>query len=134
MVATGFGQINNVGFYERFAPTPSAASVNIVVAVVNEKDWLLWHLDIKQAFIQAKLSEAIYMRLHVGLGDTRGEVILLQFTVYAFRHRLIDSGICDLEECSCKNLAWIRVRLIRVSSVRQRMGSLPSLFVVTLTA
>ena len=108
--------------------------MNIVVAVVNEKYWLLWHLDIKQAFVQAKLDEAIYMRLHVGRGDMRGEAILLQFAVYAFGHRLIDSGICDLEECSCKNLAWIRVRQIGVSSVRQRMGSLSSLYVVTLTA
>ena len=59
MVARGFGQIHNVDFSETFAPTPSAASVKIDVAVANEKGWLLRHLDIKQAFIQAHLDEAV---------------------------------------------------------------------------
>ena len=55
MIVRGFGQIHNVDFSETFAPTPSAASVKIAVAVVNEKDWLLWYIDIKQAFVQAHL-------------------------------------------------------------------------------
>ena len=45
MVVRGFVQVHNVDFYETFAPTPSAASVKIAVAVVNEKGWLLWHID-----------------------------------------------------------------------------------------
>ena len=60
MVARGFGPIhNNVDFSETFAPTPSAASVKIGVAVANGKGWLLRHLDVKQAFIQAHLDEAV---------------------------------------------------------------------------
>ena len=62
MVARGFVQIHNVDFSETFAPTtPSTASVKISVAVANEKGWLLRHLDVKQAFIQAHVDEAIYM-------------------------------------------------------------------------
>ena len=60
MVARGFGQIHIVDFSETFAPTPSAASVKSAVTVANEKGWLLRHLDIKQAFIQAHLDEALY--------------------------------------------------------------------------
>ena len=52
IVARDFGQIQNVDFSETVAPTPSAASVKIAVAVANEKSWLLWHLDVRQAFIQ----------------------------------------------------------------------------------
>ena len=37
MVARGFGQIDNVDFSETFAPTPSAVSVKIAVAVANVK-------------------------------------------------------------------------------------------------
>ena len=37
MVERGFCQIHNVDFPETFAPTPSAASVKIAVAVANEK-------------------------------------------------------------------------------------------------
>ena len=85
MVARGFGQILNVVFSETFAPTPSAASVNIAVAVANEKDCLLRHLDIKQAFIRAHLDEAVYMRLPAGCRDVSGEVASLQRAVYGLR-------------------------------------------------
>ena len=85
MVARGFGQIHNVDFSEAFAPTPSTASVKIAVVVANEKGWLLWHLDVQQAFIQAHLDEAVYMRLPAGCGDMSGEVVLLQRAVYGLR-------------------------------------------------
>ena len=85
MVARNFGQIHNVDFSEMFAPTPSAASVKVTVAVVNEKDWLLRHLDIKYAFIQSHLNGAVYMRLPAGYGDMGGEVILLQRAMYGLR-------------------------------------------------
>ena len=52
MAEKGFGQIHNVDFSETFAPTPSSASVNISVAVANEKGWLLRHLDLKQFFLR----------------------------------------------------------------------------------
>ena len=43
--------------------------MKIAVAVANEKGWLLQHLDVKQAFIQAHLDEAVYTRLPAGCGD-----------------------------------------------------------------
>ena len=78
-------QIHNVDFSEMFAPTPSAVSVTIAVAVANEKGWLLWHLDVKQAFIQAQLDEDVYLRFPAGCGDMSSEVILLQRAVYGLR-------------------------------------------------
>ena len=59
MTARGFGEIDNVGFSKTFAPSPSAASVKIAVAVANEKGLFLRHLGAKQAFIQAHLDEAV---------------------------------------------------------------------------
>ncbi|CAM9820731.1 unnamed protein product, partial [Ascophyllum nodosum] len=66
MAARGFNQIHDVDFSETFAPTPSAARAKIAVAIANEKDWLLRHLDMKQAFIEARLDEAEYLRLPAG--------------------------------------------------------------------
>ena len=48
MVVRGFGQVHEVDFAETFAPSPSAASVKITVAVPSERGWLQRHLDIKQ--------------------------------------------------------------------------------------
>ena len=59
--------------------------MKITVAVANEKGWLLRHLDVKQAFIQVHLDEAVYMRLSAGCGDMSGEVVLLQRAVYGLR-------------------------------------------------
>ena len=53
MVARGFGHTHNTNFSETLAPTPLAVSVKIAVATANEKDWLLRHVEVKQAFIQA---------------------------------------------------------------------------------
>ena len=85
MVARVLGQIQNVDFPEMFAPTPPTANVKIAVAVANEQGWFLRHLDVKQAFIQAHLDEAVYMRLPAGCGDMSGEIILLQRAVYGLR-------------------------------------------------
>ena len=46
---------------------------------------MLRHLDVKQAFIQAHLDEAVYMRHPAGCGDMSGEVVLLQRAVYGLR-------------------------------------------------
>ena len=59
--------------------------MKIGVAVTNEKGWLLQHLDVKQAFIQAPLDEAVYTRLPAGCEDMSGEVVLLQRGVYGLR-------------------------------------------------
>ena len=75
MVARGFGQIHDVDLSETFAPTPSAASVKIGVAVANEKVGCCGTLDIKQAFVKVHLDETVYMRLPTVRGDTSSEVI-----------------------------------------------------------
>ena len=56
--------------------------MKISIAVANEKDWLLRHLDIKHAFIQAHLDEAVNMRCSTGCGESSGVVVLLQRAVY----------------------------------------------------
>ena len=108
MVARSFGRIHNLDLSEAFASTPSAADVKIAVAVANEKCWLLRHLDMKQAFIQPPLDEAVYMRLPADCGDMSGDdVVLLQRAVN--EHRLVDKRVCGLVECSCRKLVYIYI-------------------------
>ena len=81
IVARGFDQIHSVDFSETFTPSLLAASVKIAVALANERGWLLRHLDVRHVFIQARLDEAVYMRLPAGCGDMSGDVVLLQRAV-----------------------------------------------------
>ena len=59
--------------------------MEIAVAVANEKCWLLRHLAIKQAFIQANLDETVCMRLPAGCGDMSGEIVLQRWAAYGLR-------------------------------------------------
>ena len=93
--------------------------MNISVVVANEKGWLLWHLDVKQALVQAHLDEAVDMRLPAGCGDMNGEVVLLQRAVYGLRQagRRWNLWLSRVFLLRIK-LAWSKVRLIHVRFVR----------------
>ncbi|CAM9554253.1 unnamed protein product, partial [Choristocarpus tenellus] len=56
LVAKGFRQIEGLDYQETFAPTPSPASLRMVLALAADNGWELKHWDVKQAFIQADIS------------------------------------------------------------------------------
>ena len=55
-------------------------------------------------------------RLPANDGDMSCEVVLLQRAVDY--DGLVDNGVWGIAGCSCKNLAWNRVRMTHVCSVR----------------
>ena len=46
LVAKGFGQVQDVDYFQTFAPSPSSASVEILAAVASEHGLKLFHLDV----------------------------------------------------------------------------------------
>ena len=59
LVAKGFSQVQDVDCFQMFAPTPSSASINILEAVQNEQGLNIFHSDVSQAFVRAKLDAEI---------------------------------------------------------------------------
>ena len=55
LVARGFGQQLGVDYFSTFAPTPTVSSIKMALAIAVQNDWPLYHFDVKQAFVQAKL-------------------------------------------------------------------------------
>ena len=53
LVAKGFSQVQDVDYFQTFAPTPSSASVKILVAVANEHGLKIFYFDLAQAFVRA---------------------------------------------------------------------------------
>ena len=49
LVAKGFSQVEDVDYFQTFAPTPSSASAIIVAVVANEHGLKIFHLDVAQA-------------------------------------------------------------------------------------
>ena len=85
LVARGFSQAHTVDFLETYAPTPTASSVKLLVAIAVKHDWELRQLDVKQAFIQADLDFNVFMKLPDGYGDKSGKVVRLNKSVYGLK-------------------------------------------------
>lgn len=71
----------------------------IVVAVENEKDCFIRHLDVKQTFIQAYMDETVYMSLPTDCGDMSGKASCCNLR-YTDSDGLVHSEIRGLVVCS----------------------------------
>ena len=71
LAARGFGQQLRVDYFNMFAPTPTVSSIEVALAIAVPNDWPLYHFDVKQAFVQAKLDTDVYMKLPYGWGEDR---------------------------------------------------------------
>jgi hypothetical protein len=69
LVARGFLQRAGLDYGETFAPTPSLASIRLVVALALQHGLKLHHQDVKTAFLEAKLppEERIYIEPPPGI-------------------------------------------------------------------
>ena len=85
LVAQGFMQREGVDFFETSAPTPAAASVRVVLAVANELELPVYHMDTAQAFTQAELDCTVYMRLPQGCGSLSGKIVRLEKALYGLK-------------------------------------------------
>ena len=66
LVARGFGQQLGVDYFNTSSPTTTVSSIKVALAIAVQNDWPLYHFDIKQAFVQAKLDTDVYMKLPYG--------------------------------------------------------------------
>jgi len=70
VVAQGFSQIHGIDYTETFSATPMISTIKTVVSTSVQKDWELYSIDIKTAFLNADLEEDIYLRIPDGEQQT----------------------------------------------------------------
>ena len=78
-LAKGFTQIEGIDFQETFAPTAKPESVRLVLAQAAQDDAVLWHMDVKSAYLQSGVEEDIYVQQPPGYeqsGSRRGNAVL----------------------------------------------------------
>lgn len=61
LVARGYSKQYGVDFGDMFSPVIKATTVRTVLGVAERKSWPLRQLDVNHAFLQARLTDEVYM-------------------------------------------------------------------------
>jgi len=69
LVAQGFNQVPGRDFDETWAPVPDTATTRALLSVAASKDWEVHHVDVKTAFLNAKMDKEMYIKLPDGVED-----------------------------------------------------------------
>ena len=87
LVAKGYTQTYNVDYVETFSLVAKISSVWILISLTANLGWLLFQLDVKNAFLNVDLKEEVYMEQPPGFvaqGESR-KVCRLHKVIYGFK-------------------------------------------------
>ncbi|GJW52904.1 retrovirus-related pol polyprotein from transposon TNT 1-94 [Tanacetum coccineum] len=69
LVAKGFGQEEGINFEESFTPVARLEAVRIFIAYAAHKNFLIFQMDVKTAFLNGSLKEEVFVRQPDGFVD-----------------------------------------------------------------
>jgi hypothetical protein len=61
LVAKGFAQQEGIDYEETFPPTVKMVTIKLVLALAIHFGWTIFQMDVKSAFLNDHLEEAVYM-------------------------------------------------------------------------
>lgn len=61
LVAKGYAQQHSVDYNEVFAPVARWDTIRMILALAAQKNWCVFQLDVKSAFLYGELSEDVYV-------------------------------------------------------------------------
>ena len=62
LVAQGFTQVPGVDYIDTFAPVAKFLTLHVLLTLAASHDWEIHQMDVKNAYLNGKLTETIYMK------------------------------------------------------------------------
>ena len=62
LIAKGFTQEYGIDYEETFAPVVKMTSICTLIVLIVARQWSLYQIDVKNAFLNGDLSEVVYMQ------------------------------------------------------------------------
>ena len=87
LVAKGYTQVYGIDYGDTFSPITKMSSVRLFLSIAAMRHWLLYQLDIKNAFLHGEFQEEIYMEQPPGFvaqGES-GLVCKLRRSLYEYK-------------------------------------------------
>ncbi|KAJ3651647.1 hypothetical protein Zmor_017672 [Zophobas morio] len=85
LVIKGCSQKAGIDYAETFSPVARFESVRVLLAIAAAKDYELFQIDVKTAFLYSELKEEIYMVQPDGFDDGSGRVCKLNKSLYGLK-------------------------------------------------
>lgn len=88
LVAQGFSQTYGIDFFETYSPVANLTSVLLNITIAVAKNYKLKYIDVKGAYLMAKLDEEIFMKLPPGImedKDSHGKCLRLKKSLYGLK-------------------------------------------------
>jgi hypothetical protein len=152
LVAKGYNQVEGEDYSETFSPTVRMTTIRAMVQCAVNHDWFLNQMDVKSAYLNAKIDHDVYMEQPEGYqvtgedgqklychlrkslyglkqsGRLWNEVLKAQLTAYGFKQSQLDTCLYMYEHGACvARLAVFVDDLIIASNDKSLMDEIKSM-------
>nr|KYP66838.1 Retrovirus-related Pol polyprotein from transposon TNT 1-94 [Cajanus cajan] len=119
LVAKGFMQREGIDYSEVFAPVARLETVRLIVALASWRNWKLWQLDVKSAFLNGPLDEDVFIVQPPGFISKGNEqkVLKLRKALYGLKqaprawNKRVDTFLHSVgfQKCSVEHGVYVKM-------------------------
>ncbi|KAL0413673.1 UNVERIFIED_CONTAM: Retrovirus-related Pol polyprotein from transposon TNT 1-94 [Sesamum radiatum] len=106
LVAKGYSQQHGIDYTEVFAPVARMDTVRMIIALAAQKDWKIFQLDVKSAFLHGELREDVYVEQPRGYEKKEVSTWSISYTkLCTDLNKLHELGLVELKHTSAKKVS-----------------------------